>query len=115
MSVAFYMDVHVPESISDELARRGIDVLTAQADGTTRLDDDAILDRATSLDRALFTTDVDFLRIGVQRQSQARSFAGIIFVRQLAMDVGRCITDLELIGLCYDPVDLHNRIEYLPL
>ena len=29
MPVAFYMDVHVPQPITDQLRRRGVDVLTA--------------------------------------------------------------------------------------
>lgn len=115
MSVALYMDVHVPEAVSTELVRRGIDVLTAQDDGTDRLDDETLLQVATRLGRVLFTQDKDFLRIGVEWQIQGRDFAGIIFLRQHSMDVGRCIADLELIGLCYDPIDLRNRIEYLPL
>jgi hypothetical protein len=37
--VRLYMDVHVPEAISQALLLRGVDVLTAQEDGTTRLPD----------------------------------------------------------------------------
>lgn len=33
MSVAFYMDEHVPRAISVGLRLRGVDVLTAQEDG----------------------------------------------------------------------------------
>ena len=39
MSVGLYMDVHVPSAITHGLFLRGVDVLTAQADGTTRLED----------------------------------------------------------------------------
>ena len=38
------MDVHVPAPITRALLTRGVDVLTAQADGTTRLDDADLLD-----------------------------------------------------------------------
>jgi hypothetical protein len=34
---ALYFDVHVPISISTELRRRGVDVLTAQEDGPAEL------------------------------------------------------------------------------
>lgn len=115
MSVALYMDVHVPLPISEELVRRAIDVLTAQDDGAARFDDDQLLERATSLGRVLFTQDADFLRIGAERQTQGRDFAGILFLRQDATEIGRCVDDLELIGLCYDPPDLANRVEFLPL
>ncbi|AFY30690.1 hypothetical protein Cal7507_0188 [Calothrix sp. PCC 7507] len=33
MSVPLYMDVHVPQAITDQLRRRGVDVLTAHEDG----------------------------------------------------------------------------------
>jgi hypothetical protein len=37
------MDVHVPQAITDQLRRRGIDVLTAYEDGATTLPDDELL------------------------------------------------------------------------
>lgn len=40
MSVALYMDVHIPQSITDQLRRRGADVLTAFDDETQELPDD---------------------------------------------------------------------------
>lgn len=90
-------------------------MLTAQADSTTQLDDESLLNRATSLGRLLFTEDEDFLRIGAERQSAALDFAGIVFLRQRRMDLGRCISDLELIAKCYEPDEMLNRIEFLPL
>ncbi|MCU0527178.1 MAG: DUF5615 family PIN-like protein [Elainella sp. Prado103] len=49
------MDVHVPQAITDQLRRRGIDVLTASDDETQTLPDDQLLGRATQLNRVLFT------------------------------------------------------------
>lgn len=49
------MDVHVPYAISLGLRLRDVDVLTAQEDATTEMSDADLLDRATSLGRALFT------------------------------------------------------------
>ena len=37
MSVRFYVDVHVPLAITEQLRMRGVDVLTAQTDNATRL------------------------------------------------------------------------------
>jgi Domain of unknown function (DUF5615) len=48
-SVRFYMDVHVSLAITERLRMREVDVLTAQADGATRLEDSLLLDRATEL------------------------------------------------------------------
>ncbi|MBI4662229.1 MAG: hypothetical protein HY735_25705 [Verrucomicrobia bacterium] len=46
MSLGLYMDVHVPLPITRGLWRRGVDVLTAQEDHTTRASDPELLRRA---------------------------------------------------------------------
>jgi predicted nuclease of predicted toxin-antitoxin system len=61
MSIALYMDQHVPRAITNGLRLRGVDVLTAHEDGTSELDDASLLDRATELKRVLFTQDDDLL------------------------------------------------------
>lgn len=43
------MDVHVPAAVTNGLVLRNVDVLTAQLDGTTQLDDSDLLDRARQL------------------------------------------------------------------
>lgn len=45
MPLALNMDI--PRAITNGLRRRGVDVLTAQEDGTAELDDPPLLDRAT--------------------------------------------------------------------
>ena len=40
MSVPLYMDVHVPQAITDQLRRRGVDVLTAIEDGFAEASDE---------------------------------------------------------------------------
>ena len=67
MSVRLYMDVHVRRAVADGLRLRGVDVLTAQQDGANQLEDAALLDRATSLGRLLFTQDEDLLREAKRR------------------------------------------------
>jgi predicted nuclease of predicted toxin-antitoxin system len=54
------MDVHVPQAITDQLRRRGIDVLTAIEDSSAELADEALLEHASSLGRVLFTQDIRF-------------------------------------------------------
>lgn len=109
------MDVHAPLAITDALRRRGVDVLTAQEDETDQLEDPPLLDRALELGRALFTQDEDFLREGARRQSAGESFAGIIYSHQMRVTIGHCVHDLELIAKVYEPAELANRIEHLPL
>jgi hypothetical protein len=109
------MDVHVPAPITRALVARGVDVKTAHEDGTTQLADGPLLDRATALNRVLFTRDQDLLAEARKRQETARSFAGIIYAHQLRVTIGRCIGDLEVIAKVGEPNDLHNRVEHLPL
>lgn len=61
MSVALYMDVHVPYPVTSALLARRVDVLTAQWDDTTRLPDPESLDRASALGRVLVSSDEDLL------------------------------------------------------
>jgi hypothetical protein len=42
--------------------RRGVDVLTAQEDGSATLDDPPLLDRVTQLERVIFSQDEDLPR-----------------------------------------------------
>jgi hypothetical protein len=109
------MDVHVPSAITEGLRLRGVEVLTSQADGTRRLSDTALLDRATTLERILFTRDEDLLREAAQRQERGMAFAGVIYAHQLKVTIGQCIRDLETLALVGEPEDFANRVEYLPL
>jgi hypothetical protein len=109
------MDVQVPAAITRGLLLRGVDVLTAQVDGTTALEDTALLDRATALRRVLFSQDDDLLAEATLRQRSGQAFAGVIYGHQLRMTVGKCIADLEVLAGAGMPEDFANRVEFLPL
>jgi hypothetical protein len=115
LNLSYYMDVHVPGPITKGLRLRGVLVLTAQEDGTTTLDDPLLLDRATSLGYVLFTQDSDLLAEAARRQRAGEHFAGVVFTQQQHLPYGRCIDDLELLAKVYEPADMQNRVEYLPL
>lgn len=109
------MDVHVPLAIAEGLKRRGVDVLTAQEDGTERLGDSDLLDRASALQRVLFTQDGDFLEECAKRQTNSISFSRVIYAHQMRITIGQCVRDLELIAKVYEPSDMVGRVEHLPL
>ena len=109
------MDVHVRAEITAALENRGVDVLTAQMDMTTRLPDPELLDRATSLGRILVTYDKDLLIEGTARQARGNFFAGIIFAHPFQITMRRCIDDLELAAKVYRPDEMTDRILYLPI
>ncbi len=112
--VLLYMDHHVPSAITAGLRKRGVDVLTAEEDGSATLDDDPLLDRATSLGRVLFSQDQDLLAIARRRLQTGPAFAGVVYAHQLGISIGQAIRDLELIAKILDPDDMQDRVEYLP-
>lgn len=115
MAHAIYMDVHIPAAITAGLRRRGIDVLTSQEDGTNRLADAALLDRATGLGRILFSEDTDLLAIAQEWQTIGHPFAGLLFAHQEGASIGRLIEDIELIAKCLPSEEVANVVIYLPL
>ena len=90
MSFGLYMDVHVQRAVTEGLRQRGVDVLTAQKDGSRQLSDPQLLDRATALHRVLFTHHDDLLAEGARRQRVGIDFAGVIFARSHLRKAARC-------------------------
>ncbi|SRR6266404_3350309 len=115
MAVMLYMDVHVPQPITDQLRRRGVDVLTAIEDDYAEREDDELLERARALGRVVFTQDIRFKALAEDWQGQGRPFAGLLFGHQLGGTIGQFVKDLELIAKASEPAEWHNAIEHLPL
>ena len=115
MTIAFYMDVHVPRAITNGLRLRGVDVLTAQEDGYGTASDAQLLDRATDLNRVLFSQDDDLLAEAKVRQVNEIAFTGVVYAHQLRITIGRCVQELELIAKVAEGEEFANRVEFLPL
>lgn len=115
MTIRLYMDVHVPQAITDQLRRRGIDVLTAIEDGADELPDDELLERVRLLERVLFTQDIRFKAMAQSWQHQSKPFAGLIFGHQLGGTIGQYVKDLELIAQASESDEWLNTVQYLPL
>jgi hypothetical protein len=109
------MDVHVPAAITSGLKRRGIDVLTSQADRSDRWPDDRLLERASELRRIMFSQDDDMLRLASSWQELAKLFGGVIYAHQMSAGIGTLVKDLELVLSCCTADELENRVTYLPL
>ena len=114
MTIALYMDVHVPQAITEQLRRRGIDVLTAFEDGTEQLPDDQLLLRVTELKRILFTQDIRFRVLAETWQLKGKPFSGLIFGHQLGGTIGQFVKDLELIAKASEPEEWFYTVEYIP-
>jgi uncharacterized protein with PIN domain len=109
------MDHNVPRAITNGLKLKGIDLITAYEDGSSQLDDSELLDRASELERVLFTRDYNLLQEATKRQRAGVPFYGIIYAHQLKISIGDCIRDLEIIAEAGDPEDLINQVQFLPL
>ena len=94
---------------------RGIDVTTAQDDSADNLADPAFLDRATILQRVLFTFDDDVLSEATRRQRERIAFPGVIYAHPLRISIGNCVNNLEMIAKAGEPEDLTNRVMFLPI
>ncbi len=115
MTIALYMDEHVRRAITNGLKLRGIDVITVQEDGKTGAPDPILIDRATAINRVIFTQDDDFLVIANHRQKEGIKFSGVIYGHQQYVTVGECVRDLEIIAKASELEDLFNQVQYLPL
>ncbi|HEY9801918.1 MAG TPA: DUF5615 family PIN-like protein [Leptolyngbyaceae cyanobacterium] len=114
MAIALYMDVHIPQAITSQLRRRGVDVLTAAEDETQELPDDKLLERVTELKRVLFTQDIRFRVLAETWQIEGKEFSGLIFGHQLGGTIGQFVKDLELIAKASEIDEWMNVVEYIP-
>lgn len=113
--IAFYMDVHIRAAVTRGLRLRGLDVLTAQEDGTATLDDSALLDRATKLGRVLFSQDADLLVDAAHRETNQTEFSGVIYAHQQDITIGETIRDLAFLAENAELDELRSRVTWLPL
>jgi predicted nuclease of predicted toxin-antitoxin system len=115
MSLALYMDENVHGAITNGLRQRNVDVLTVQEDNRSGIADSEVLNRATELQRLLFSQDDDLLAEAHARQLQGIPFPGVVFAQQSRVSIGRCIQDLELIVTLGDLKEFESQVQFLPL
>ena len=113
--LAFYFDEHVPRAIAVGLKLRGADVLTAQQDGSEGASDLDLLRRATALGRVLVSFDRDLLREARLALERGDSFSGLVSAHPLAVSVGECIRDLDVVAQVMEPAEMKDLVVYLPL
>ena len=114
MAVGLYMDVHVPQAITEQLRRRGVDVVTAIEDGRGTDSDDRLLERATALGRVLFTQDIRFKAMAEDWQRQGRRFQVLLFGHQLGATVGQYVLNLEIVAIASEPEEWGSVVQHLP-
>lgn len=109
------MDENVPRQITVGLRLRSVDVLSVQEDDRTGLPDPQVLERATELNRVLFSRDNDLLVIAHQQQRDGKPFSGVIYSHPQNSSIGNCIRDLELIVSVCTLEDCNGQVQYIPL
>jgi hypothetical protein len=115
MALALYMDVHVPAPIARQLRLRGVDLVTAQEDGTTTLPDHELLARAGELSRVLVTHDIRFKAMAEGWIRENKPFGGMIYGHAEGASIGQYVRDLELIAGACTSEELRSQVLYLPL
>ena len=105
----FYMDQHFPSPVSRALARRGMDVLTAQEAERCGLQDPDQLAFATAEGRVMVTFDPDFLSL---HQSGVKH-AGIAWCPQRKYGTGELLQALLLLHGVLNRDAMRNHVEYL--
>jgi hypothetical protein len=99
----------MPHAIAHALARRGVDVATADSAGTAGLPDDRLLARCFVDGRVLATYDQDFLRL----DSEGHEHAGIVYAPYGAFSIGEIVAYLELVAKVLSPAEIAGRVEFV--
>ena len=115
MPVAFYMDVHIPAAITEQLRRRGVEVITAIEDRANELPDHQLLQKATAAGRVIFSHDIRFRALAEEWQRKGKPFAGFAYGHVEGASIGQYVKDLELIAKASEPEEWLNTIVFLPL
>lgn len=111
MAHRLYLDHNVKGAIVRGLRSRGLDILTAEEDGASRLIDRDVLRRATELERILFSEDKDFLALAYETLETGHF--GVVFASQHS-PVGAVLDDLELTAQVHEPGELRNQLLRIP-
>jgi predicted nuclease of predicted toxin-antitoxin system len=115
VSVGLYLDHNAHRALLAALRHRDVDVIDTAEDGTDRVADEVLLERASTARRAVVTHDRDFLRIGARWAALGRPHAGIADAHQHALSMRNLIDNLEYLALAYESYELEGRVIFLPL
>ena len=115
MPVTLYLDVHVPLVVAHQLRRRGVLVVHAIEERTSRLNDDELLQLSSNQERVMVTQDIRFRAMAENWQRQGRPFAGLVFASQRGISVGGLVKDLELIAKATEVPEWASQVLHLPL
>ncbi len=105
----YFFDEHIKSAIAEQLQRRGIDVLTAQAAGRAGIEisDEDQLAFAASLGRVLVTEDRDFILLAYTQLPHA----GVVMLQRV-LNIGQYVEYLELLARTSELEEMRDRLLY---
>lgn len=106
--ISIYADESVNNAIVEGLRRRGINAFSAKDLGKLGQTDEEQLKTAIQKQAAIFTHDVDFIKIAINK-----NHPGIIYVHQQKLTIGECIRKLKIITETKTPEEIQNQIIFL--
>ena len=106
--LTFYMDEHIPKSVTEGLRRRGVDVVTVQELGLQAVEDVRHLEQAAQDGRVMVTQDADFLRL----HASGLSHRGIVYAPQQT-SISHMLRSLILLHDFLSPDDMVGHVEFL--
>jgi len=112
-ALRIYTNENVHVAIADGLKLRGVDAWPARDCGNLGLSDEDQLEYAITQRAAVFTHDVDFLRLATDWVEQQREHRGIIFSPEHSHGIGEAVRQLAELALFLEAEDMANRVEFL--
>ena len=106
--IRFYTDEHVSKAVVKGLRQRGVDVLTVSEADMLGASNWEHMARARMEGRAIFTQDIDFLRL----HAADIDHSGIVYAPQQTPIV-QIIYGLMLIYQVLDAEEMKGQVEYL--
>jgi len=111
--IRIYTDESVNIAIAEGLKRRGVDAFSARDMGNLGFTDEEQLIFAKDEKAAIFTHDIDFLRLAVKWIEEGKRHYGVIYSHQKDYSIGECIRRLKLLSTILTSEDMINHIEFL--
>jgi hypothetical protein len=109
VTLRFQLDEHISHAVAQQLAMRGIDVVTAEMSGLLNTPDPIILEHARVNRRVVVTFDADYAAL----HSRGVSHAGIAYFPKAPNDAGVLVETLLLLDAVFDHDYFENWLEYL--
>jgi predicted nuclease of predicted toxin-antitoxin system len=93
----YFTDKHIPKVVTEQLRKRGVDVLRCEDVGMDMASDPELLEFATQEDRALISFDKDFPQRHDEWQQSGKHHAGIFHIAshlQGEKNIGKLVVEL---------------------